>query len=276
MHNLRPIYNSFRHFEAIIGSKHTVTRSVLNALKAGIKNRFIEYVGKARSNQLLTISNSTYINSDKNALISCYAITKPLEILKQAIYNKQKPHIRHKCPYCTINAPDTFDHYLPKENYSEFSAFSYNLIPCCSFCNSKKGTIWKTVAGRKYINFYFDKIPSIVYIKCSIVYEDDIPITDFQLIKPPSISNEEFRLIESHYKSLNLFERFSDQSNDFITNTKVTLSANIFNSKDDLRDTIIAIASEIMKQYGYNYWQAAILLGLSNSDEFLDSFEINS
>lgn len=54
------------------------------------------------------------------------------------------------CPYCNRQYTFTikekgirpqFDHYFPKSKYPYLAVSLYNLIPCCSICNSKKSDI---------------------------------------------------------------------------------------------------------------------------------------
>lgn len=60
------------------------------------------------------------------------------------------------CPMCGGFGNGTLDHYLPKDDYPEYSVFSKNLVPACN-CNSLRGT---TVKGRaspqRVIHPYFD------------------------------------------------------------------------------------------------------------------------
>ena len=60
------------------------------------------------------------------------------------------------CPMCGGLGNGTLDHYLPKEDYPEYSFFSKNLVPACN-CNSLRGA---TVKGEAYparvIHPYYD------------------------------------------------------------------------------------------------------------------------
>ena len=65
--------------------------------------------------------------------------------------------IKEKCPYCMLSEPGTFDHYIGKGEFPEFSILSKNLVPCCSKCNSKKGEKFLSENGKRiFISFYFD------------------------------------------------------------------------------------------------------------------------
>lgn len=60
------------------------------------------------------------------------------------------------CPMCGGFGNGTLDHYLPKEDYPEYSFFSKNLVPACN-CNSLRGTTVKGAASpARVIHPYFD------------------------------------------------------------------------------------------------------------------------
>ncbi|RZI61686.1 MAG: hypothetical protein EOP37_06830 [Rubrivivax sp.] len=43
------------------------------------------------------------------------------------------------CPLCGNAGPTSLEHYLPRSSFAEFTVFSWNLIPSCVTCNSKRG-----------------------------------------------------------------------------------------------------------------------------------------
>ncbi|MDQ7860344.1 HNH endonuclease [Peribacillus frigoritolerans] len=51
-------------------------------------------------------------------------------------------YYRTKCAYCGIGDTNYMDHYLPKDDFPEYSIHSYNLVPCCSYCNEKKSKLF--------------------------------------------------------------------------------------------------------------------------------------
>ena len=60
------------------------------------------------------------------------------------------------CPMCGGFGMGTLDHYLPKDDFSEFAIFSMNLVPACS-CNSlRKTTVKGTASPQRVIHPYFD------------------------------------------------------------------------------------------------------------------------
>jgi 5-methylcytosine-specific restriction endonuclease McrA len=61
------------------------------------------------------------------------------------------------CPVCGSSSQGSLDHYLPKEDFGEFSIMRANLIPACSHCNSdEKGTVYKGVGSTRLLHPYYD------------------------------------------------------------------------------------------------------------------------
>lgn len=54
------------------------------------------------------------------------------------IVNVRADHNFNYCPVCGGPGVATVDHHLPQRHFPEFSVYSYNLIPCCDACNSKR------------------------------------------------------------------------------------------------------------------------------------------
>lgn len=61
---------------------------------------------------------------------------KTFQKVKKQIFDL---NLRGKCPFCMISEATTLDHYFPESIYPEYIIFVPNLVPCCNFCNIKKG-----------------------------------------------------------------------------------------------------------------------------------------
>lgn len=88
---------------------------------------------------------------------------------QRALYVAQNQSLRIKdirntsvlsCPMCGSPVTGTLDHYLPREEFPEFSVMAANLVPACIHCNSgKKRRIFKGVnADERFLHPYFDKV----------------------------------------------------------------------------------------------------------------------
>lgn len=64
------------------------------------------------------------------------------------------------CAMCGSHHNGTLDHYLPKEDWPEFSILLANLVPACSLCNSgsKGRTVKGTTAAERFLHPYYDTV----------------------------------------------------------------------------------------------------------------------
>ncbi|TRW17729.1 HNH endonuclease [Glacieibacterium frigidum] len=62
------------------------------------------------------------------------------------------------CPMCGSPTIGTLDHYLPRDEFPEFSVLPCNLVPACGLCNSgAKGKTFKgTAPPERFLHPYFE------------------------------------------------------------------------------------------------------------------------
>lgn len=100
---------------------------------------FSQNVNETPKNVLCSIFNyDAFINKHENKNSSRYTAYTLAENLNVVV-----------CPYCNLNFTHTvtegknkyvrpdFDHFFPKSRYPLLALSFYNLIPCCSICNSR-------------------------------------------------------------------------------------------------------------------------------------------
>jgi 5-methylcytosine-specific restriction endonuclease McrA len=102
------------------------------------------------------INSASFSSTTKARQIALYETRKNGGPLKRI---RQTPDLLC-CPMCGSPSIGTLDHYLPKEDYPEFSVLPSNLLPACSLCNSgAKGRTYKgALSGERFIHPYFDKL----------------------------------------------------------------------------------------------------------------------
>lgn len=219
---------------------------------------------------------------DKKALESCYSRNENGYLegrVVSKIISLQSPQHKQKCPYCGIDKPRTIDHYLPKSEFPEFSIFPPNLLPCCSFCNSKKNDRWKNENGRMFVNLYYDDLPVSQFLFADITFneqevlEDKTPIVRFNLNNNCGINNDLFELIKSHYTNLDLLEEYSKIVEEDLSNIydKILNNPNL-----EIRDHLENICMEkemLVRKYGVNYWKAVLYDALINNPDVLSTFK---
>lgn len=214
-----------------------------------------------RSN-LEILNANTSLETHKESLLHCFNIkTTPLKRLEKQIIENS-----YICPYCNIEFSRELDHYLPKEDFPEYSFYAVNLIPCCHSCNQIKWIRWRNWTKRIFLNTYFDWIPNEQFLFIRLKIEDDILVWDFYIDRTLiSVSDTLWELLESHMNNFNLSDRYREDFNTIITEE-------ILNSirGHDLIDVLklkefLLWEIRTKNKFWDNYWKTVIYKELSNN-----------
>jgi hypothetical protein len=267
-----PTVNSLDVFGKISDSKNAPTQGILKGIYPHIKSRYSEYSNHKAN--LADISPSTLNTDSRTALLHCYSgETQELSRMKSEIKaNYISSAGSKKCQFCGIEIISTYDHYLPKEKFPEFSVHAPNLIPCCSTCNNKKRAAFLTQLGeRAIINIYYESIPNDQYLFSKIEFRNGVPVANFYLEKPSTHSECLFRLISEHYSRLDLLERYRENAPEILSETRVSIISHAHPNADDVVKTwLITESKNIANQYSINNWKVALFCAMANSDDFIN------
>lgn len=264
----------------IIKVKQQPRKTVLNNALTQLKADFDNYLCNTNNLERMKTYQKDYTNNGlkdlKEALLHCYeSATVPLDKLKAEIKQSQ-PEELSLCQYCGIGIPTTFDHYLPKSFFPEFSVLGINLFPCCSDCNNIKNDDWLDDKGiREFINFYYDMIESIEqYLFCNIIIDNGIPIAEFYLKKPNSINIAFYKTIVNHYKKLDLLRKYALQSSGEIKKAIKILKRknqrNKRNEENDIQLDLEDISISEAEIYGVNFWKVSLYQAMGDNPQFID------
>ncbi len=238
-----------------------------------VEKRYKEYIQNFDSNNLLKIAESHF---DKNhpELTGCYkSKTKKVSELLALIREAQTTETKSKCQYCGINKPRTIDHYLPISLYPEFAVLAINLLPCCNECNKKKDNYWKAGSFRGILNFYVDNIPDTQFLYGEVIMENELPVIELKF-DFTFVSQDISKIIKAHYKRLDLFKRYEEESADEISEITRQLKIYVADlTKVGIKNLLSKDAQDLKSIYGKNYWKAILREALSNSDSFLNQYE---
>lgn len=279
MKNLNSYKNdSFEfHKNAIAKKKLTKSdskiRSRLTSLNTQIETLHKSYKENFDKNSLESIKAHGYDNQEKEDLLSLYSYkSKIVQIFKEGITTTATNRIINTCQNCTIGEVSSFDHILPKEEFSEFSINPLNLFPSCSVCNSAKGKYWIENGKRLYLNLYLDNLPDTQYLFVNVDFVDGAFTTEFYLDNKNGIDSTLFALIERHYTRLRLFKRFSENNDLVIPILQNKIRPYIGKLKfQDIIDTTIEQTQLNRNLYGFNYWQSILEIELMSNQSFIDT-----
>jgi 5-methylcytosine-specific restriction endonuclease McrA len=140
-----------------------------------------------------------------NDLRHCWdSPTRSLDALKSRLWDELG---YFPCPYCGIGEADTFDHYLPRDSYPEFSATATNLIPSCSRCNLLKQTHIAT-AGEHILHPVLDPLHERLF-KCVIATSPEgNPTPIYEVDTTAAAALGLLGPCRFHFERLHLAERF--------------------------------------------------------------------
>ncbi len=265
-------------FKALVSSKNKPTKPVLLAAIASINNRLAAYEQASQNNSLALLdATPSDLAAIADELKSCYlSSTTSLKETKVAILKAQPSALRGTCQFCGINENLTFDHYVPKEEFPEFSSMALNLMPMCGHCNLRKGVKWremldnKPTGNRTIINLYSDDLPKLHFLICKVAIEDDVPVATFSFHFDAGIPKEMETLIREHYKQLNLLTRFGAKSDSPIGEIVVPKHSDPMVRRNLLQDSLRESALQWRDKFGHNYWKSALYSGLADSPSYLD------
>lgn len=128
------------YFPKMIAKKHLVTRGELVAIKDDVVRLCQAYSGILSG--LGVPVPQQWSASAKEALKSCYVVTtkelsKHKDLMLKSLKAQSDVNIQ-RCAYCMLNDPSTWDHYMPKEYFPEYSVYHENLVYICHGCNHRK------------------------------------------------------------------------------------------------------------------------------------------
>ena len=256
----------------IFNSKNLPDRNILDALAEHLEYCMMCYV--IRRKKLHLLEKKTYETVEKEALERCYdSNTQALSSLKKSIINNIKvrnSYLLQKCPYCLVRQPGTWDHYMPKSKYPEFSVFSANLIWVCDKCNNKKSN--GLVEGvKETIQTYFDILPNEDLLKCEIrVVHDNIPVTEFYILNPNN--SDIINSLINHFNAFELAGLYKSESSSYISVLLQEMANNYLNgiSEEIFIDEMRKKYKLIPLLWGNYNWEAAVLKGMSECSDLVD------
>ncbi len=265
MKNLSEPENS----EAISALDETINRKRkedyakrLNAYKSYIVNRYNTYEQEKKALENVGASKIAS-KEDKDAIHSSFNTA-----FKKKIKNDELKKVYEECegicPYCGDGKIEEVDHYVPKEDYPEFTLYPNNLIPLCNKCNKKKGS--KFIDGqnrRQFINFYYDNIGSVEFLSVEISFNSmNIKkstkinyIADYSKIADGYLR----RIVQDHYQYLDLLCRYNEAAVYEISELIAVLQSQPNRDRNDIRiiadGWILGKRNNQMKKAGKNDWK---------------------
>ncbi len=257
-------------FRNIVKHKHNPHRQELENIDSYIYEDYSKY--EDHRNNLEVMNPDIRVKDDADDLILCYKSGSDSEEVRKRIMDNLPNPIKATCPYCMISEPNTFDHYLDKSEFPEFSIYTDNLIPCCGICNDLKHNKWRKNGRRLFVNVYFDSLIIDDYLFIDVDCVDSVPTIvcvrlDFSNV---NASEYDISLVKNHYDKLHLINRYKEQAVTALQNTIQEYTCFEKESSDEIRKQLCRKIVSLERSYGHNYWESAMYKGMLASDRTLE------
>lgn len=261
------------YLKAIFRAKRNPNRTILLNVKADVLERCRQYseeMARTRAPQ-----RQEWPDDVSTALQSCYdGVTAPLGKLKDDVLGALKAHSDinlQRCPYCMLNEPKTWDHYLPKGRFPEFSAYHENLVYVCFGCNHRKHDDYRDDGELIFCHPYFTLVEGTPVLHCAVRIVDDRLSIDYYCA-----GNGEYETVghiaQEHLSRLGLNPRFKSEASNLVSGLigelRASFPAGV--SGGSLTGILRAKYAEARSVLGSNAWDARLWHGLNQCEGFLD------
>lgn len=260
------------YLEKIVKVKHLATQELLWTAMQLVIERCNEYTNALP--KLRVPSLAAWDPLTKEAFLSCYNVrTFPLSELKddilKALKNQGDVNLL-RCPYCMLNEPKTWDHYLPKNSYPEYSVYHENLIYVCFGCNQIKRDHYNAKM-LLYCHPYFSVPESKSLLHCSVEVAGSVLIINYYGADDGSFSSEG-DIFHRHIQRLDLVSSFQAEAASLVSNLigelRYCFPKGI--DREDLQAVLRSRYRLAEKRLGKNAWDARLWHALNANLEFLE------
>lgn len=248
---------------------------------------------KKNTNELLMLENSLSTSySDYDSLILRYQI-KPTasqylqhKDLLHSYYNSAPTKLRNLllerrnnhgllyCPYCgDPKKPDTLDHFIPKDDWPEFSIFPNNLVPQCRACAPIKGKklFCNILNISKFIHpIYFDSLDKIRFEITISFNKDTLNIIfniKYRLVE--QVDSAEIKRIKCHIEELHINSRIKKFGFQEYYFWKDKLLLEKFNIRDALNQRLKEVTSSNLSRD----WKTALYKGMLDNIDLINYYD---
>lgn len=253
--------NAYKFHKRVLAGKRNDSKDIVEKIECKIRRRFGLYKRLMDEDRLEELTQLRLTVERKEALKDLYSYNaKAFRDLKMELTTDEHNRISNLCPCCLLDIVGTLDHIIPKTPFPEYSTHPYNLIPCCSSCNSKKNIDWRIDGTRTILNFYVDDIPNIQFLYAHpMIMNGKLDIT-YSLKFPDGYDGVMRKRIENHFTRLNLLKRYRENTDDKVSELSSEIKSGVcYGVTDDKITRIVKKkAHDMQEKYGINYWVAIL------------------
>lgn len=262
-------------FDEIAAAKHQPRRGRMQAARQRVLAAYQVYEDSVP--EVGELDQAALTEPQKEAMR--HAFTVETAVMTTLRGNLLKRISVARCPFCTISESSTLDHYLPKEQYPEFSVFPKNLVPSCAVCNTRKRDriLDEGTNVRMFLHPCYDVIPDMEFLTVRARIEADALILSYRLTRPTGMAPRTFRHLKSHFNELDLADRYRRMGLEHLGGQYPALRRAYGSGENAERvaEKLIEGAVDFEEVSGPNYWLAKLYRALAGNDDFCDGgFEV--
>lgn len=257
-------------FDEIAAAKRLPRKRLMRAARAEVFASYQEYEDAVP--EVGGLDEAPLTTTQKEAMRHAYTVeTAPMTVLRANLLERIRVA---RCPFCGISETSTLDHYLPKEQYPEFSIFPKNLVPSCGVCNTLKRDriLIEGTDVRMFLHPCYDSVPDLAFLAVRARMEADALFLSYRLIQPVGITAHTFQHLQSHFIKLNLADRYRRMGLEHLGGQYPALRRAYGMGEDAGRVAakLIEGAEDFEEVSGPNYWLAKLYRALANNEDFCD------
>lgn len=262
-------------FDEIATAKQQPRRGRMRAARAEVLAAYQSYEDAAPD--VGDLDEAPLTDPQKEAMRHAFTVeTQPMAELRGDLLKRISVA---RCPFCGISESSTLDHYLPKEQYPEFSIFPKNLVPSCAICNTRKRDriLDEGTNVRMFLHPYYDEIPDLTFLAVRARMVTDALILSYRLIRPAGMARRTFHHLRSHFNELDLADRYRRMSLEHLGGQYPSLRRAYGAAEDAERvaEKLNEGAEDFEEVSGPNYWLAKLYRALASNYDFCDGgFEV--
>lgn len=257
-------------FDEIAAAKHQPRRGSMQTARAEVLTAYQGYDDVAPD--VGELDKAPLTNQQKEAMRHAYNVeTEPMTTLRGDLLNRI---LVARCPFCGISESSTLDHYLPKEQYPEYSIFPSNLVPSCAVCNTRKRDriLEEGTKVRMFLHPCCDLIPNLEFLTVHTRMEADALILSYRLTQPAGMALLTFQHLRAHFRELKLADRYRRMGLEHLGGLYPALRRAYGLGEDAGRVAVKLIegAQDFEEVSGPNYWLAKLYRALASNIGFCD------
>ncbi|MEH8158783.1 hypothetical protein Q7I24_06515 [Aeromonas veronii] len=252
--------------EAALSSKKDNVNQ-LKIIEQDLSDKFSDY------NKIITNCDEKPEESEflghKDLLVNYYE--HPPAALNRLVVTRRTEHGLLDCPFCgNPKEPDTLDHFIPKDDWPEFSINPNNLVPQCRGCAPTKSSKYYCEEDEVaiYLHPMYTDLLSKFRFKIAVEFSERTGKVSFtlSLSKPQSIDSPSTERVVRHFRQLGLQKRVQLYCYREFNKWKGLLTKRKFNIEEALNQRLTESSTQ---ELGRN-WKTALYIGILENRELVD------